>query len=242
MKIHMNNLLFVSLIITAILIVSCEKQNDQYMLTLEGHVYDYSTGKPIQGVDLTCHLIEYIPWSTYNYLEEQYETTKRDGKFKFEFRKPGDESYSFGISGPSHPDYICQGTSMWNYRFYGENRKAKIYLNPMGKLLFRLNKLDTTTSNTIVCKINASFEIPFVEPTHGILPGRNEPVELRTPEVTVKSGELFWVNAKAYGKSDIELTLFELVNGRRILKETKNITVNNPQVVKQGITTVNLSF
>lgn len=188
------------------------------------------------------HLIEFIPWSTRNYLDEQYETTTRDGKFKFEFRKPGDESYTFGISGPSHPDYICNGTSMWNYRFYGENKKAKIYLNPMGKLPFRLIKKDTTTSNTIVCKINAAFEIPFVEPTHGILPGRNEPVELRTPEVTVKSGELFWVNAKAYGMSDIELNVFEIVNGRRILKETKNITVNNPQVVKQGITKVELSF
>lgn len=242
MKFQMNKLLFVSLTAIAIWLISCKKYNDQYLLTLEGHVYDYSTGKPIQGVDLTCHLIEFIPWSTRNYLDEQYETTTRDGKFKFEFRKPGDESYTFGISGPSHPDYICHGTSMWNYRFYGENKKAKIYLNPMGKVPFRLIKQDTTTSNKIVCKINAAFEVPFVEPTHGILPGRNEPVELRTPEVTVKSGELFWVNAKAYGKSNLELTIFELVNGRKILKETKNITVNNPQVIKQGITKVELSF
>ncbi|MFA7380124.1 MAG: hypothetical protein WC150_06665 [Bacteroidia bacterium] len=238
----MNKLLYVSLTAIAILLISCKKYNDQYLLTLEGHVYDYTTGKPIQGVDLTCHLIEFIPWSTRNYLDEQYETTTRDGKFKFEFRKPGDESYTFGISGPSHPDYICHGTSMWNYRFYGENKKAKIYLNPMGKLPFRLIKQDTTTSNKIVCKINAAFEIPFVEPTHGILPGRNEPVELRTPEVTVKSGELFWVNAKAYGKSNIELNIFEIVSGRQVLRETKNITVNNPQVVKQGITKVELSF
>jgi|GEM_PF-3718156 len=242
MKFQMNKLLYVSLTAIAILLISCKKYNDQYLLTLEGHVYDYTTGKPIQGVDLTCHLIEFIPWSTRNYLDEQYETTTRDGKFKFEFRKPGDESYTFGISGPSHPDYICHGTSMWNYRFYGENKKAKIYLNPMGKLPFRLIKQDTTTSNKIVCKINAAFEIPFVEPTHGILPGRNEPVELRTPEVTVKSGELFWVNAKAYGKSNIELNIFEIVSGRQVLRETKNITVNNPQVVKQGITKVELSF
>lgn len=123
-----------------------------------------------------------------------------------------------------------------------KTEKQKIYLNPIGKLLFRLIKQDTTTSKTIVCKINAAFEIPFVEPTHGILPGRNEPVELRTPEVTVKSGELFWVNAKAYGMSDIELTIFEIVNGTRILRETKNITVKNNQLIKTGITQVELSF
>lgn len=125
MKLQMNKQLYVSLAAIALLLVSCEKHNDQYMLTLEGHVYDYTTQKPIQGVDMTCHLIEFIPWANYNYLDEQYETTTRDGKFKFEFRKPGDESYTFGISGPSHPDYICHGTSMWNYRFHGENRKAK---------------------------------------------------------------------------------------------------------------------
>ncbi|HLP33524.1 MAG TPA: hypothetical protein VK202_08635 [Bacteroidia bacterium] len=234
--------MLISFIAFAGLIVSCKKENDENTLTLEGHVYDYTTQKPIQGVDLTCDLIEYIPWAIFNYLDEQYETTTKDGKFKFQFSKPGDESYIFSISGPSHPDYICQGTSMWNYEFHGENKKVKIYLNRMGKLPFRLIKQDTTTSKKIVCKINALFEIPFVEPTLGLLPGRNEAVTLRTPEVTVKSGELFWVNAKAYGSSYINLEIFEIINGRRIPKESKNINVNNPQVIKQGITKVELSF
>lgn len=54
MKFQMNKLLYVSLTAIAILLISCKKYNDQYLLTLEGHVYDYTTGKPIQGVDLTC--------------------------------------------------------------------------------------------------------------------------------------------------------------------------------------------
>jgi hypothetical protein len=52
-------------------------------------------------------------------------------------------------------------------------------------------------------------------------------VELHSPEVRVKSGEPFWVDAKAYGMSDIELEIFEIVNGRQVLRETKNITVKN---------------
>lgn len=231
-------------LITAIafLLLSCEKEDNEHLLTVKGHVYDYTTGKPIQGVDMTCKLIEFIPWANYNYLDEQYETTTKDGAFKFQFKKPGNEQYQFQIIGPSHQNYISQGTSNWGYQFDNETSKAKFYLYPKGKIRVQLIKKDTTTSNTIVCKIKAVFEVPFVEPTYPSLPGYNELVELHSPEVRVKSGEPFWVDAKAYGMSDIELEIFEIVNGRQVLRETKNITVKNNQLIKQGITQVELSF
>ncbi|MBP6303013.1 MAG: hypothetical protein KBB37_03305 [Bacteroidia bacterium] len=220
---------------------SCEVKDNDSILTFKGKVYDCITNQPIKSVNIECSLLQDYLGGFDHLLEVKEDESNSDGSFLFQFRNVKESDFCFlQLTEMQHEKYITNHLHYFDFPTNHDPKNTKLYLYPKGYVRIQLNRKDSN-SIKLKCRVTSKFHVPLYNPENIALVSKENITNI-SPLLSPRDREPFWVEAKAFGRAELEIKVYEGINGSLFPKQTITINVENNQYAQKEPYIINLNF